>query len=68
MGYDNEAVGIQLYRLTREQIEAGLAYYFDHKGALDRVMADSERRVEALQEEFGDSALQKRLRQLKRGR
>lgn len=67
-GISAESIQSQLYWLQREQIEAALSYYSDHRAALDLAIAALERRVQALQEEFGESALQKRLRQLKPAR
>ena len=48
--------------LTLGQIHAALAYYFDHRAALDAQIAQSDREVEKLRQEAGESDFVKRLR------
>lgn len=52
----------QLPHLTLEQVESALAYYRDHREAIDRDMAEREARAERLREELGQSPIVAKLR------
>jgi uncharacterized protein (DUF433 family) len=48
--------------LTLGQIHAALAYYFDHRAELDAQIEESNRKVEELRKEMGESSFVKRMR------
>ena len=54
--------------LTPGQLHSALAYYYDHRDAVDRQIDEPNHRAEALQRTLGDSPEIERLRLLKRSR
>ena len=49
MGYSIEEIA-SMYELTLAQIHSALAYYFDHKDAIDRSIAESKAFVEEMRQ------------------
>ncbi len=61
-GWSPEELHFQHSYLTLGQIYSALAYYADHKEALDHEMAERLANVESIQRAHGPSALAARLR------
>lgn len=51
--------------LTHAQVYAALAYYYDHKDAIDAEIDESERYAESIRSDFEDQAQKARLSELK---
>ncbi len=61
-GWPPEELHAQYPFLTLGQIHSALAYYWDHKHALDQDMEQRRQRVEELRRQGGPSPLQARLK------
>ena len=64
-GWSAEAIHEQFPHLTLAQIHGALAFFYDHQAEFEQEMLRREREVEAWKSELGESALHRRLRQLK---
>jgi uncharacterized protein (DUF433 family) len=67
-GWSADAMHEQHSHLSLAQIYAALAYFYDHEEEFERLIVEQQGEVAALREEFGESPLQRRLRQLKYAR
>lgn len=61
-----EEIRRQHPHLSLGQIHSALAYYFDHREALDREIAEQLNEVEQLRQQAGSSPVAAKLRQLGR--
>ena len=61
-GWSSEELHFQHLYLSMSQIHSALAYYWDHKTALDADIQERFELVEKLRQEAGESALVKKLR------
>lgn len=64
-GWSAEAIHEQFPHLSLAQIHAALAFFYDHSSQFEEEMLRREREIAAWRSESGESALQRRLRQLK---
>jgi uncharacterized protein (DUF433 family) len=64
-GWSAEAIHEQFPHLTLAQIHAALAWFYDHEAELSQEILERERQVAGWKAEFGESPLQRRLRQAK---
>jgi uncharacterized protein (DUF433 family) len=58
MGYSVDEIAT-LYDLTLSEIYSALAYYYDHKAEIDRILADSEAFAETLRQKTPSLLAQK---------
>jgi uncharacterized protein (DUF433 family) len=61
-GWSADAIHEQLPHLSLAQIHAALAYFYDHQEQFEAEIANAEREISQLRDEFGGSPLQRRLR------
>jgi uncharacterized protein (DUF433 family) len=61
-GMSPEQIVAAYPHLTLGQIHAALAYYFDNRAVLDAQIEQSDREIDRLREEMGESDFVKRLR------
>jgi len=64
-GWSAEAINEQFPHLSLAQIHAALAFFYDHSAEFEQEMLRREGEVAAWKVELGESALERRLRQLK---
>lgn len=64
-GWSAEAIHEQYPHLSMAQIHAALAYFYDHQAAFAEDLLRFDRETAVSRKEFGESALQRRMRQLK---
>jgi uncharacterized protein (DUF433 family) len=62
-GWDAEEIQRHHPDLTLGQIHSALAYYYDHQQEMDREIAESRQRVEALRAAQGESPGRRKLRE-----
>ena len=62
-GLSPEEICHQLPHLTMGQIHSALAYYWDHREALDQDMRRRKEKVERMRREMGQPPIVKRLKQ-----
>lgn len=67
-GWSAEAIYEQHSYLSLAQIYAALAYFYAHRETIEQAMTAQEEQAAAWRQEFGESSLQRRLRQLKHSR
>ena len=60
--WDADEIQRQHPHLTLGQIYSCLAYYYDHRDEMDRIIEDELRDVKRLRDERGESALRAKLR------
>src|SRR5256885_3467645 len=63
-GWSPEEIHFQHPHLSLAQIHAALAYYYDHKAALDEQIEIGLRNLQRMQAEAGESPIRKRLREM----
>lgn len=63
--WDAEQVRENYPQLSMAQVHAALGYYYEHQAECDRMIAESEQRVEELRPQLENAALQAKLRQMK---
>src|SRR5277367_5366079 len=64
-GWSADAIHEQFPNLSLAQIHAALAYFYDHQAQFMAEIAKLQDEVSGWKEAIGDSALQRRLRQLR---
>jgi uncharacterized protein (DUF433 family) len=64
-GWSADAIHEQFQHLSLAQIHAALAYFYDHQEEFDGEIRKREDEAAQWKTEFGESPLQRRLRQLK---
>ena len=63
-GWSPQEIHLNHPHLSLAQIHAALAYYYDHKTALDQEMEESSARIEALRRSAGESLARKKVQTL----
>jgi uncharacterized protein (DUF433 family) len=64
-GWDGAELQRQLPHLTLGQVYDALAYYYDHKDEIDRILDEKERMAEELRPQLENQALRARLQAAK---